>query len=32
MKFVPEHDQYVEPFFGSGALFFEKQPWEGEDA
>ncbi|MGI8375834.1 DNA adenine methylase, partial [Bacillus velezensis] len=23
---MPEHKTYVEPFFGSGALFFNKQP------
>ncbi|MDY6796987.1 MAG: DNA adenine methylase [Actinomycetota bacterium] len=23
---LPEHDHYVEPFFGSGAVFFTKQP------
>lgn len=23
---MPPHEQYVEPFFGSGAVFFRKQP------
>jgi len=23
---LPEHDAYVEPFFGSGAVFFNKEP------
>lgn len=26
ISIIPEHHSYVEPFFGSGALFFSKQP------
>ena len=26
LKFVPEHDAYLEPFFGGGSLFFAKEP------
>jgi len=25
LKFVPEHDAYLEPFFGGGSLFFAKE-------
>lgn len=25
-KYIPEHRNYVEPFFGSGAIFFNKKP------
>lgn len=26
ISLIPEHHTYVEPFFGSGAVFFKKQP------
>ena len=26
ISFFPEHHSYVEPFFGSGAVFFQKEP------
>lgn len=26
VNFFPRHDVYVEPFFGSGAVFFTKNP------
>lgn len=26
LPYMPEHEVYVEPFFGSGAVFFRKQP------
>ena len=25
-EYIPKHDVYVEPYFGSGAIFFSKQP------
>jgi len=30
LKLLPKHEQYVAPFFGSGALFFAKDPAQGE--
>jgi DNA adenine methylase len=26
MRFIPPHNRYVEPFFGSGAIFYNKTP------
>lgn len=26
ISFFPEHHSYLEPFFGSGATFFQKKP------
>lgn len=26
IKYIPEHHSYVEPYFGSGAVFFQKTP------
>ena len=26
LKYIPEHHSYVEPYFGSGAVFFNKEP------
>ena len=26
VKIFPEHDTYVEPFVGSGAIYFHKEP------
>jgi DNA adenine methylase len=30
LPLIPSHSQYVEPFFGGGAVFFAKEPSKGE--
>ena len=30
VELIPEHHSYVEPYFGSGAVFFNKKPSEIE--
>ena len=37
LSHIPPHESYLEPYFGSGGVFFNKSPWpycytRGDDA